>query len=72
MVEKNWLHQLTKSQKDKWIGGVCGGFGEHTPIPSWVWRMLFCLVSFFMGLGILAYILLWIFMPNPDEESHGV
>ncbi len=62
MTEKNWLQKLTKSDSDKWIGGVCGGLGEHSPIPSWVWRVLF--VLFFFGPGLFLYILLWIFVPS--------
>lgn len=62
MTEKNWLQNLTKSDSDKWIGGVCGGLGEHSPIPSWVWRVLF--VLFFFGPGLFIYILLWIFVPT--------
>ena len=61
MTEKNWLQKLTKSDSDKWIGGVCGGLGEHSPIPSWVWRVLF--VLFFFGPALFIYILLWIFVP---------
>jgi phage shock protein C len=69
MTEKNWLQKLTKSDSDKWIGGVCGGLGEHSPIPSWVWRVLF--VLFFFGPGLFIYILLWIFVPpksNTQEQ----
>jgi phage shock protein PspC (stress-responsive transcriptional regulator) len=67
MTEKNWLQKLTKSDSDKWIGGVCGGLGEHSPIPSWVWRVLF--VLFFFGPGLFLYILLWIFVPSKSTTQ---
>lgn len=67
MCEKNWLQRFTKSQTDKWIGGVCGGLGEHTPVPSWCWRCLFTFLFFFCGFGLLIYILLWIFVPKGDS-----
>jgi len=67
MTEKNWLQKLTKSDNDKWIGGVCGGLGEHSPIPSWVWRVLF--VLFFFGPGLFLYILLWIFVPSKSTTQ---
>ena len=67
MTEKNWLQKLTKSDSDKWIGGVCGGLGEHSPIPSWVWRVLF--VLFFFGPGLFIYILLWIFVPSKSTTQ---
>jgi phage shock protein PspC (stress-responsive transcriptional regulator) len=65
MTEKNWLQNLTKSDTDKWIGGVCGGLGESSPIPSWVWRVLFVLLLF--GPGFFIYILLWIFVPSKSK-----
>jgi phage shock protein C len=64
MSDKNWLQRLAKSRNDRWIGGVCGGLGTHTAIPSWAWRVLFCLLFFCFGTGLLIYILLWVFMPN--------
>jgi phage shock protein C len=67
MTEKNWLQKLTKSDSDKWIGGVRGGLGEHSPIPSWVWRVLF--VLFFFGPGLFLYILLWIFVPSKSTTQ---
>ncbi|OPY14904.1 MAG: PspC domain protein [Syntrophus sp. PtaU1.Bin005] len=67
MEEKNWLQRFKKSRKDKWIGGVCGGLGEHTPIPSWCWRFLFAFLFFFCGFGFLLYLLLWILVPKGDN-----
>jgi len=63
MTQNNWLANFTKSDTDRWISGVCGGLGEHTPVPSWAWRLLFCLMVVCFGTGILVYILLWIFVP---------
>jgi phage shock protein C len=71
-AKNNWLHQLTKSETDKKIGGICGGLGDNTCIPSWCWRILFVASSFVYGLGIALYILLWIFMPGakPREQEN--
>ena len=60
----NWLQELTKSDTDKWIGGVCGGLGQHSPVPSWTWRLLFSVLFLCFGTGFVLYILLWIFMPK--------
>jgi phage shock protein C len=67
MPDQNWLQRLTKSKTDKWIGGVCGGLGEHTPIPTWVWRFIFSALFLFFGSGFFLYILMWIFMPKKEE-----
>lgn len=57
------LNRLHRSPTDRWFGGVCGGLGELTGIPGWSWRILFVLTAFLHGLGLLMYILLWIFVP---------
>ncbi len=57
------LVRLRRSINDRWVGGVCGGLGELAGIPSWSWRILFVLTAFLHGLGLLAYVLLWIFVP---------
>ena len=69
MTQKNWLQTFTRSSNDYWIGGVCGGLGEHTPVPSWTWRLLFVLLFLFYGTGLLIYILLWIFVPPKSEPK---
>lgn len=70
MAANNWLQNFARSRKDRWIGGVCGGLGEHTPVPSWTWRLIFTLFLLMWGTGLLFYILLWIFVPeNPADED---
>ena len=64
------LNQFRLSTTDKWIGGVCGGLAALTSVPSWSWRILFLLTTLLHGLGVLVYILLWIFVPvqsNPPR-----
>ena len=63
------LKRARKSSKDRWIGGVCGGLGAATPVPSWVWRavLLFSVLAF--GVGVLLYVVLWICMPSDTTES---
>jgi phage shock protein PspC (stress-responsive transcriptional regulator) len=58
------LNRLHRSNDDRWIAGVCGGLGELSGIPSWSWRILFVLTAFLHGLGLLMYVLLWIFVPR--------
>lgn len=57
------LKELRKSAHDKKIAGVCGGFGEYTPIPAWLWRVVFVTSLFVGGMGLIAYIILWVCMP---------
>ena len=59
----SFLHRLSRSATDRVIGGVCGGLGAHTGLPSWAWRVIFCISVFYFGIGLLFYVLLWIFIP---------
>jgi phage shock protein PspC (stress-responsive transcriptional regulator) len=61
---RSFLHQLARSRSDRVIGGVCGGLGHNTDLPSWAWRVIFCLTLLYFGVGLLIYILLWIFLPE--------
>jgi phage shock protein PspC (stress-responsive transcriptional regulator) len=62
-----FLQTLSKSNTDRWLGGVCGGLAAHTPVPSWVWRVIFLVLVLIFGTGVLAYIVLWICLP--DEKK---
>ncbi len=61
---RSFLHQLKRSRSDRLIGGVCGGLGHHTDLPSWAWRVIFCLTSLYFGVGVLIYLLLWLLLPQ--------
>jgi phage shock protein PspC (stress-responsive transcriptional regulator) len=60
---RSFLQQLARSRSDRFIGGVCGGLGHHTDLPSWAWRVMFSLTLLYFGAGLLIYLLLWLFLP---------
>jgi phage shock protein PspC (stress-responsive transcriptional regulator) len=62
------LRNLSKSKTDCMIGGVCGGLGAHTWIPTWMWRAGFLLALLFFGTGALLYIVLWIALPEDKPK----
>jgi phage shock protein PspC (stress-responsive transcriptional regulator) len=59
----NALNDFRLSTTDKWIGGICGGLAVQSGVPAWSWRILFVLTALLHGIGVLVYILLWIFVP---------
>ncbi len=59
--EKARLH-LSKS--DKFIFGVCGGLAEYFNIDSSLVRILFVVLIFSVGFGILLYLILAIVIPK--------
>ncbi len=62
--------QLTRSASDKMIGGVCGGLAEYFGIDSTLVRVITAFLVFFLGLGPLLYIVLWIVMPQGTNFSN--
>lgn len=63
------VNRLRRSRDDRWIGGVCGGLARLTGVQAWIWRLLAVLLALWGGSGVLAYLLLWIFVPKDPEPS---
>jgi phage shock protein PspC (stress-responsive transcriptional regulator) len=60
--------KLYRSRRDKVIGGVAGGLADYFDIDVVIVRLLFVLVFFLGGGGLLAYIIMWIVIPmNPVD-----
>lgn len=72
-LHQSWnLRAMCRSRTDAMLAGVCGGLGEHSPIPAWVWRVLFLITVPMSGFGVVMYLLLWVFMPTtPGQGSQG-
>jgi phage shock protein C len=58
------IGRLRRSREDRWLGGICGGVAKVTGMEAWIWRLVFSVLCFLWGTGILLYILLWIFVPD--------
>ncbi len=63
--------RLYRSRKDSVIGGVCGGLGEYLNTDPILFRVLFAVVFFVGGTGLLAYIILWIVIPLEEIPETG-
>ena len=59
MAEK----KLTRSN-NKMIGGVCAGIADYLGLDPTIVRIVWVLMLFFAGFGILLYLILWIIMPK--------
>ena len=58
------MASLRRSHSDRWLGGVCAGIAQITDTESWIWRLIFVVLAVWAGTGVLAYLLLWIFVPE--------
>jgi phage shock protein PspC (stress-responsive transcriptional regulator) len=58
------VNTFRRSRSDRWFGGVCGGIARSTGVEAWIWRLLFAALFICAGVGLLLYVLLWIFVPS--------
>lgn len=61
--------RLYRSRSQKMIAGVSGGLGEYFDVDPVLIRLLFVVTSFISGVGILAYIVLWIVVPFDGDDG---
>lgn len=68
----NKAKKLYRSKTDRIIFGVCGGLGEYFEVDPLILRILFILLTFTGGSGIIIYIILAILIPDAnDQKSKG-
>ncbi|HRN41899.1 MAG TPA: PspC domain-containing protein [Vicingus sp.] len=60
--------KLFRNPDDRILGGVCSGLGAYIGLDT-VWVRLFFVAAFFLGFGLLTYIILWIVMPEAKTAS---
>ncbi len=59
--------KLYRSQTNRKIAGVCGGIGEYVNLDPTVIRLIWVLLAFFAGTGLLAYLIAVLIIPeNPN------
>ncbi|MEI8364539.1 MAG: PspC domain-containing protein [archaeon] len=52
-----------KRSREHILGGVCSGFAKYFDIDPVLVRIIWFILCFVGGIGILAYLLFWIFTP---------
>jgi len=63
------MKRLYRSKKERILGGVCAGLGEHLDVDPTVIRLVWAVVTVLsVGTGIIVYILAWILIP--EEETN--
>ncbi len=64
------MKRLYRSKRDRMLGGVCAGLGEHFDVDPAVIRLVWAVVTIFsIGTGVLVYLLAWIIIP--EEGTAG-
>lgn len=60
--------RIVRPSSGRMIAGVCAGIGRYLNIDPTLVRLIWVILSFGYGSGILAYLLAWIIIP--PEESY--
>ena len=63
--------KLYRKPNDQMIAGVCSGLADYLGLDTTVVRLIFVLLFFLGGNGILIYIILWILMPVQPTYLEG-
>jgi len=62
--------KLRRNKIDGVFGGVCSGFGDYFGIDHIIMRIMFVASVFFLGFPLLAYFLLWVFIPKDKRAPY--
>jgi phage shock protein PspC (stress-responsive transcriptional regulator) len=63
---------LLRSKSDRMIWGVAGGLAKHLNVDSTLVRVVLVLTTFAGGLGLLAYLVLAVALPEDDGTGNPV
>ncbi len=67
------MKRLFRSKKDRMLGGVCAGLGEHLDVDPTVIRLIWAVVTVLsMGTGLIVYLLAWIIIPEEDTAGNSL
>jgi phage shock protein PspC (stress-responsive transcriptional regulator) len=65
MTETTSYRRLYRSRNDKLLAGVCGGVARFLNIDPVAARVLFAVLALATwGTALIAYVLMWILMPE--------
>lgn len=60
---------LVRPRTGRYLAGVSGAVARATNTDPVLWRVLFVVLAFFGGFGILAYIVLWLATPADGDTA---
>jgi phage shock protein C len=56
--------RLFRSRQERMLGSVCGGLAEYLGLDPTVVRLVFLLLFFLGGQGLLVYLIMWLIVPE--------
>jgi phage shock protein PspC (stress-responsive transcriptional regulator) len=64
LEEQKAVKKMFRNPDDKVFGGVCSGISAYFGMDPVVIRLIFVLLIFFGGTGVILYLILWIILPE--------
>lgn len=61
--------RLTRDTKNAVLGGVAAGFANYFCVDPVLVRLVFILLVFLNGFGLLAYVVGWVIMPRAERAA---
>lgn len=61
------MANLVRPRDNRWIAGVCSGLARRFGMSPLTVRLLFLLSCLLPGPQFIAYLVLWVMMPNEDR-----
>jgi phage shock protein C len=61
--------RLERKVAGRWVAGVCAGLADYTGVDATVIRVIFAVLTFFGGLGPIAYVLGWALIPEEGDPA---
>lgn len=68
MENETTIRKLYRSQTSRMLAGVCGGVAEYLAVDVTIIRIAWLLASLFNGIGIIAYLVFLLLVPNNPEQ----
>ena len=62
------LPTVSRSDRGRVLAGVCAGLAERLGVDPTLVRLVFALLAFASGAGIVAYLGAWLLLPAPDAS----
>ena len=62
--------ELLRSRSDRFLGGVCGGLGQYLGVDPIIFRLGAVVLAFVGGFSLVAYPIMWIFVPRDDGAGN--
>jgi phage shock protein PspC (stress-responsive transcriptional regulator) len=62
-------NRLERKFAGRWVAGVCAGLASYTGVDPTVIRLIFAVLTFFGGVGAIAYVIGWALIPEEGDRN---